>query len=529
MLRIRQVKVEVSKNSDKEIINSISKKIKVSNDKIKKYSILKQSLDARNKDEIYYVYEVDVTVDNEKEILKKNRSNDISIASSNKYSFCIPSNLKVSSRPIIVGSGPAGLFCAYLLAEAGCNPIIIERGEQVEKRIKTVSSFWETGKLNPNSNVQFGEGGAGTFSDGKLNTLVSDENHRGRKVFETFVECGAPEEILYSYKPHIGTDLLVNVIKNLRNKIIKMGGTFLYETCLTDIIITNNKVVGIEVNHNDIIDCETLILAIGHSSRDTFEMLLDKGFNMEAKPFAVGVRVQHNQDMIDYSQYGEKYYKLLSKATYKLTYKASNGRGVYSFCMCPGGYVVNASSEDNHLVINGMSNHDRDGKNANSAIVVTVFPRDFGTNPLDGVKYQRMLEKKAYEIGKGKIPVQLLKDFYDNKITNSFGSVEPIFKGDYIFSNLNEILPHEISESLKEAFPNLGKKIKGFDNGDIILAGIESRTSSPVRIIRNEDYISNIKGVYPCGEGAGYAGGITSAAIDGLKVAEAILKKYGSN
>ena len=521
MIRVRQIKVEVSLNSSNTLKKAIAKKLNVNIDSIKNYIIKKQSLDARNKNKIFYFYEIDVCLDNEKGVLKRNKSKDIFISPNETYLF-FSFLRKLNNRPIIVGSGPAGLLAAYLLAENGYKPIIIERGEKVEDRVKTIQTFWNTGKLNPESNVQFGEGGAGTFSDGKLNTLVSDANYRGKKVFEIFVECGAPKEILYSYKPHIGTDVLVNVVKNIRNKIITMGGEFLYNTCLTDLLIKDNTLYEIEVNGHIKMPCDCLVLAIGHSSRDTFKMLLDKGINMEAKPFAIGVRVQHSQDMINKSQYGDKYKDLLGNASYKLTYKANNGRGVYSFCMCPGGYVVNASHEKNHLVINGMSNHDRNSKNANSAIIVTIFPRDFGAMPLDGVKYQRALEKKAYCLGNGNIPVQLLGDFINNKLSTSFGKVEPVFKGGYQFSNLNELLPSEISDSLKEAFPYFGSKINGFDSYDTILAGIESRTSSPVRIIRNENFEANIKGIYPCGEGAGYAGGITSAAIDGIKVAEAI-------
>ena len=526
MIRVRQIKVEVTSNNEENLKKEIAKKIKVDLNNIKDYEIKKQSLDARNKNEIFYVYEVDVNLDNEKEVLKKNHNQDIFISPNEEYIFTISGTQKLKNRPIIVGSGPAGLFTAYLLAENGYKPIIIERGEKLEDRINTVNAFWKTGKLNTESNVQFGEGGAGTFSDGKLNTLVNDTNYRGKKVFETFVECGAPVEILYSYKPHIGTDILTEVVKNMRNKIISLGGDFLYNTCLTDLRIENNILKEIEVNHNNKIPCECLILAIGHSSRDTFKMLFNKNIDMEAKPFAIGVRVQHSQDMINKSQYGEKYKNLLGSASYKLTYKASNDRGVYSFCMCPGGYVVNASSEENKLAINGMSYHKRDSKNANSAIIVTIFPRDFGEHPLDGIEYQRNLEEKAYQLGSGNIPVQLLKDFINNKNSTSFGKVEPIFKGNYKFSNLNELLPNEISNSLKESFPYFGKKIKGFDDGDTILAGIESRTSSPVRIKRNEKLESNIKGIYPCGEGAGYAGGITSASMDGIKIAEEIAKTY---
>lgn len=527
MIRVRQLKIEVTLDNKENLIKAISKKLKVSKDSIKDIKIKKQSLDARNKNEIYYVYEVDVSLDNENQVLKNNYNNqDIFISPKEDYNFKITGKEKLRKRPIVVGSGPAGLFVAYLLAENHYNPLVIERGEKVEDRIITVNTFWETGKLNPESNVQFGEGGAGTFSDGKLNTLVSDKDNRGKKVLETLVLCGAPHDILYSYKPHIGTDILTKVVKNMRNKIIEMGGEFLYNTCLTNIEINNNRIVGIEVNNKDKLECDTLVLAIGHSSRDTFKMLLDNNVNMEAKPFAVGVRVEHSQNMINESQYGEKYKNLLGSASYKLTYKSTNNRGVYSFCMCPGGYVVNSSSEENRLAINGMSNHNRDSENANSAIIVTVFPRDFGNNPLDGIKFQRLLEEKAYKLGKGNIPVQLLRDFIDNKISTTFKNVKPIFKGDYKFSNLNELLPNEINLALKEAFPYFGKKIKGFDNDDTILAGIESRTSSPVRIIRNDDFESNIGGIYPCGEGAGYAGGITSASMDGIKVAEAIAKKY---
>ena len=523
MLKVRQIKIEVSKNNKDNLIKSISKKLKIDISNIENYTIKKLSIDARNKEEIYYVYEVNVNVKNELEILNRNKNNDVTLTNPKKYEIKEKGNLKINNRPMIVGSGPAGLFAAYILAENGYKPLIIERGENIEKRVESVETFWKTGKLNKNSNVQFGEGGAGTFSDGKLNTLIKDELCRGKKVFETFVENGADEEILYSYKPHIGTNMLRIVIKNMREKIIKMGGTFKYNTCLTNIIYENDTLKQIEVNNNELIDCDVLVLAIGHSARDTFYMLNNK-LNMEAKPFAIGLRVAHKQSMIDESQFGKKYKDILSPATYKLTY--NNDRGVYSFCMCPGGYIVNASSEENMLAINGMSNHERESGFANSAIVVTITPNDFGKNPLDGIEYQRSLEKKAYELGNGKIPVQLLKDFKENKISESLGNIEHVFKGDYKLANLNELLPIYISDSIKEGFISFGKKINGFDNDDTILAGIESRTSSPVRIIRNDLFESNIKGIYPSGEGAGYAGGITSAAIDGIKVAEAIIKKY---
>lgn len=526
MLRVRQVKVEVSIDNEENLKKAIAKKLGQPLSKVKEFSIQKQSLDARNKNEIYYVYEVDVEVERELEIIKRNHSKDIMVSPKEEYAFPVTGTKTLNDRPVIVGSGPAGLFAAYLLAENGYKPLILERGEKVEKRLETVNHFWETGILNKESNVQFGEGGAGTFSDGKLNTLVSDPLYRGKKVLETFVSFGAPKEILYSYKPHIGTDILVDVVRNMRNKIIELGGEFCYNTCLTDLTIEDNVLKEIEVNHTKKIPCSCLVLAIGHSSRDTFKMLFDKKLSMEAKPFAVGVRVQHSQEMINESQYGKKYKDLLGSASYKLTYKATNHRGVYSFCMCPGGYVVNASSEEAGVAINGMSNYKRDSKNANSAIIVTVFPRDFGTHPLAGVEYQRKLERKAFELGRGNIPVQLLKDFNNHKISTSFGEFEPVFQGKYQFSDLNELFSEEITTSLKEAFPYFGHKIHGFDHPDTILAGVESRTSSPVRIVRDEFLESNIKGIYPCGEGAGYAGGITSAAIDGIKVAEEIAKKY---
>ena len=528
MIRIRQIKIPLLNNNNEYLKDSIAKKLHINKEDILKYIIHKQSLDARIKHNIFYVYEVDVIVRNETNIIKHKQSLDILITPDETYRFVPLGQEKLPSRPVIVGSGPAGLFAAYLLALNHYNPIIIERGEPVESRLETVHKFWETGILNPNSNVQFGEGGAGTFSDGKLNTLVKDPENRIRFIYETFVKYGAPEEILYSYKPHIGTDKLITVVKNMREDIIKMGGEFHYNKTLTDLKITNQKLTSIVLNNQEVISCDNLILAIGHSARDTFEMLYNKHLIMNPKPFAIGLRVSHRQKMINISQYGEKYYHLLEAAPYKLTYKSSNNRGVYSFCMCPGGYVVNASSEHKRLAINGMSYYRRDSENANSAIVVTITPDDFGNHPLDGIKYQRYLEEKAYQLGQGHIPIQLLKDFQENQQTSNLGEVKPIFKGNYSLSNLRDLLPQEVTKSLLEAFPNFGKKINGFDNPDTILAALESRTSSPVRIERNDYFEANIQGIYPCGEGAGYAGGITSAALDGLKVAEAFANKYQS-
>lgn len=528
MIRVRQIKVSVdndNNDNNDELLRIIAKKIKVNINEIKNYKVVKKSLDARFKPELYYIYEVLVDVLNDGEILKRNDS-DIVEYINEEYVMPIIGDKVLNNRIVVVGSGPAGLFCAYILALMGYKPLVIERGEDVDKRIKTVEKIWDTGVINKESNVQFGEGGAGTFSDGKLNTLTKDKYNRGKFVFKTFVENGANNDILISNMPHIGTDVLRDVVKNIRNKIIDMGGEFLYNTCLTNINVFNGKISSIVVNNDMVIATSVLVLAIGHSARDTFSMLYNRGIVMESKPFAIGVRVQHPQDVINVNQYGDNYNKTIGPASYKLTYKASNGRGVYSFCMCPGGYVVNASSEEGRLAINGMSYYKRDSVNANSAIVVTVDSNDFGKHPLDGVKFQRELEEKAYLLGNGKIPIQLLRDYYKNEKSILLGKVMPVFKGDYNFANLNDLYPEYINESLKEAFVNFGKKINGFDEGDTIIAGIESRTSSPVRIIRNEEYVSNIEGIYPCGEGAGYAGGITTSAIDGIKVAEAIISKY---
>lgn len=524
MIRVRQIKVALD-SYDEQIVNQCAKKLKVDKKIIEKYEIVKKSIDARDKQNIVFSYELDVKIKNEEEYLKKNKSKDILKAPSNNYEFKITGTKKIKNRPVIVGSGPAGLFCAYMLAKYGYKPLIIERGENIENRVKSVEKFWQEGILNKESNVQFGEGGAGTFSDGKLNTLVKDKMGRNKKVLEMFVESGAPNEILYLNKPHIGTDLLRNVITNLRNKIIEMGGSIRYNSCLTNIETKNSHIKSIEINNKEKIETEILILAIGHSARDTFRMLNKEKILMEPKPFAIGVRVQHPQEKINYAQYGNLK-NMLPPASYKLIYHSSNGRGVYSFCMCPGGYVVNASSEEKRLAINGMSNHSRDSKNANSAIVVTITPNDFKDDLFGGLKFQQELEEKAYKLGNGKIPIQTLKDFFKNKKTDKLGNVKLEMKGDYNFANLNEILPDYVASSLKEAFIDFNKKIDGFADENTILAAIETRTSSPVRIVRDNLGQSNIKGIYPAGEGAGYAGGIMSAAMDGLKVAENIAKIY---
>ena len=418
------------------------------------------------------------------------------------------------------------MFAALLLAEKGFAPIIIERGSRVEKRIEQINDYWNGGKLNLNSNVQFGEGGAGTFSDGKLNTGIKDKQNRISFVLETFVKFGADESIVYDSKPHVGTDVLAKVVKNIRNYIIDLGGKFLFDTALTDIELKDNKLSKIFLSDGNYIETDICILAIGHSARDTFEMLLEHNVSMEQKPFAIGVRVEHNQSDINTNQYGISNLSLPA-ANYKLTYKAKDGRGVYSFCMCPGGFVVNASSEEGRLAINGMSYQKRDGKNANSAIVVTVLPEDFpDDNVLSGMSLQRQLEERAFNECNGLIPVQKFVDFRNNTVSNKFGKVSPSIKGKYNFGNINNILPKYICDDITEALEHWNNKIKHFGDDDVILSAIESRTSSPVRIIRNETFQSNIEGLYPAGEGAGYAGGITSAAIDSMKIFEQIASVY---
>lgn len=518
MLRIREVKIPISLDNDEYIKKKISKLLNISKEEIIEYKILKKSIDARDKKNILYIYEFALNLKNENKI---NLSKNISEYIETEYEFTKEKDLK--ERPIIVGSGPAGLFCAYMLASVGCKPIILERGEKIEDRVKTVEDFFKTNKLNPESNIQFGEGGAGTFSDGKLNTLTKDKLNRHKKVFEIFVENGAPEEIMYLNKPHIGTDILRNVIINMRNKIISFGGEFKYNSKVTNLIIEDNKIKGVEINNKEKTYSNIVVLAIGHSARDTFYMLNDNNVSMKPKNFAIGLRIEHPREMIDKSQYGDSY-KMLDPASYKLTYQTQNNRSVYSFCMCPGGYVVNASSEENKLCVNGMSNYKRDEKNSNSAIVVNVTTDDFNNELFGGIELQRKLEEKAYIEGKGKIPVQIYKDFNDNIQSTKLGEITPNTKGEYNLSNLNNILPEYISESIKEAMPVFGRRIKGFDRDDSILLGIEARTSSPVVIVRNEDFMSSIEGLYPCGEGAGYAGGITTAAIDGIKIAEKIVK-----
>ncbi len=535
MIRISNIKIrpwEIEASEKEAVAAKIREKWKNKKNPVGECQLVKRSIDARKKPDVFYLYTVDVSFGEEAEVWKKKALLEkggwsLQPAAEEKYVFPDFGAEKLEHPPVIVGAGPAGYFCGLFLARAGYRPVILERGKCVAERSQDVEAFWE-GKspLNPESNVQFGEGGAGTFSDGKLNTMVKDVGYRNKEVLRNFVKAGAPEDILYINKPHVGTDVLKEVVVRLREEIESLGGQVRFESKFTDVTISDGKVTEITINDNENISCDCLVLALGHSARDTFSLLEEKGFAMKAKSFAVGVRVQHPQEMIQFSQYGAAG-ETLPAADYKLTCQTEGGRGVYSFCMCPGGYVVNASSEEGMTAVNGMSYRDRSGANANSALIVTVTPEDFpGEGPLAGVEFQRQLEKIAYQKGMGKIPVQLYGDYKENVISTEFGETKPAFCGEYHFANIREIFPESINEALVSAMPQFGRKIKGFDREDAIFAGVESRTSSPVRIERNEDFISNIAGVYPCGEGAGYAGGITSACMDGIRVAEAIAKKY---
>ena len=529
-MAIRINNINLSLDDSEELLeNKVCKKLRINANQINKLIIVRKSIDARKKNDIKFTYCVDVICDKEDKILSRVHDKDVKFEELKEREPIVKGDLQLDSRPVVVGFGPAGIFAALTLAREGYKPIVYERGEDVDKRTETVDKFWETGELNLESNVQFGEGGAGTFSDGKLTTRIKD--FRCAFVLDELIKAGAPSEIKYESKAHVGTDLLKGVVKNIREEIKSLGGEVHFNSRVEKIDYENGKLKSIVVNGEEK-PCQALVLAIGHSSRDTYEMLNEKGVSMEAKAFAIGVRIEHPQEVINVSQYGEdcKHDKLHA-ADYRLTYQSERlKRGVYSFCMCPGGVVVAAASEEGRLVSNGMSYHARDLANANSALVVTVNPDDFkGDSPLRGMEFQRHYEELAFKLGGGdyKAPVQLLGDFMNDRVSTKLGRVIPSYTAGYVFKELKECLPSYVIEAIKEAVENFDRKINGYGDYDSVLTGIETRTSAPVRINRNSTLESiNVEGLYPTGEGAGFAGGIISAAVDGIKVAEHIINKY---
>ena len=525
MIRVSNIKI-YEDISDEEVFNLVIKKYKMLKENIKEWHISKKSIDARKKDDVHYSYSIDIDIINEDKFLKDKNISKLKSTISPEVQL----NMNKSIKPVVIGAGPAGLFAALTFVQNGYNPIIVEQGQSVEERKKSVDLFTNNGILNTNSNVQFGEGGAGTFSDGKLTSGISSPYCK--KVLKEFVNFGAPDQILYLTKPHIGTDNLINIIKNMREYIISCGGQFLFNTKFIDFETVNNNVSKISVLHLDNNSVETLetnvlILAIGHSSRDTFKKIYEKGLLLEPKNFSVGVRIEHLQSEINKAQYGTITKLKLPPADYKLAYHSTSGRSCYTFCMCPGGVVMPSSSEQNTIVTNGMSYFARNGENANSAVLVNVVPSDFLTdNPLAGIDFQKNLEEKAFILGGSNYfaPVQRFEDFDNNVRSEFIGSVKPSYKPGFTLSNLNDIMPDFVSSTLKEGIKYFDTKLHGFANPDSILTGMETRSSSPVRILRDENLVSNINGIYPCGEGAGYAGGIMSAAVDGIKCASAAIK-----
>ena len=520
MIRLRDIPLPPEHNAH-QLQFEAAQMLRISNSRIRQLRIVRRSVDARKKPDIKIIYTIDVAVDgNEKKILKASGCKRAAIAPVSYYK--VPKNVPApAKRPVVVGFGPAGMFAALILAIAGWKPLVLERGEDAASRHEKVQKFFETGELDTRSNVQFGEGGTGTFSDGKLNTGVN--NPRIGWILEQFVKAGARENILYDAKPHVGTDVLLTVVQNLRQRIIALGGEVRFNTQVTGLCLEEGKLTGLQTSGGEIIPCDTAVLAIGHSARDTFEMLDAAGIPMEPKPFAMGVRIEHKQTTIDESQYGAVD-PVLPPADYKLVQHLEDAT-VYTFCMCPGGHVVAAASEEGHVVTNGMSYADRDGENANAALLVTVNPADFpyeGT--LGGMRWQREIEEKAYNISRSyHAPAQLVGDFLAKKPSTGAGDVKPTYRPGVVWCDLHEVLPGKITSAIAEALPQLDGKLKGFAAPEAVMTAPETRSSSPVRIIRDDTRQSAIRGLYPTGEGAGYAGGIMSAAIDGIMTAEAIL------
>ncbi|EKV02740.1 FAD-dependent dehydrogenase [Leptolyngbya sp. PCC 7375] len=527
MLRLSEIKLPLD-HTDEELQATILKKLRLKAADMASYKVFKRSYDARRRSEIRLVYIVDIETPKQKQLLNRFKQDPhVNPTPDTSYHYVASAPQGLEHRPVVIGNGPCGMFAGLLLAQMGFKPIILERGKAVHERSVDTFGFWSKGKFKPESNVQFGEGGAGTFSDGKLYSRIKDTNHHGRKVLQELVNAGAVPEILYINKPHIGTYRLVKIVENLRNTILSLGGDVRFETRVDDFDIEDRQMRGVILANGDYIRTDHVVLAVGHSARDTFEMLHRRGVYIEPKPFSIGFRVEHPQPLIDQCRFGEQAgHPLLGAADYKLVHHCGNGRSVYSFCMCPGGQVVAATSETGRVVTNGMSQYERSGKNANSGIVVGITPEeDYPGGPLAGIALQRELESRAFELGGStyKAPSQLVGDFLAGKPSTQLGNVKPTYRPGVHLCDLSTSLPDYAIEAIREALPVFDKKIKGFAMHDAVLTGVETRTSSPIRIKRGDDFQSlNTKGLYPAGEGAGYAGGILSAGVDGIKVAEAV-------
>lgn len=527
MIRLTEIKLPLN-HDEAALPAAILSKLKIKAEQLKSFTMFKRGYDARKKSDIQLIYTLDVEVDQEVTLLKKfEKDQHVKPSPDTSYKYVAHAPANLSDRPVVIGLGPCGLFAGLLLAQMGFKPIILERGKEVRERTKDTFGFWRKKPLNTESNVQFGEGGAGTFSDGKLYSQVKDPKHYGRKVMSEFVAAGAPDEIMYVSKPHIGTFKLVNMVEKMRANIIALGGEVRFSTRVDDLLLTDGEVTGLQLSTGETLPCRHVVLAVGHSARDTFEMLHKSGVYIEAKPFSVGFRIEHRQSMIDECRFGPNAGNpILGAADYKLVHHCSNGRTVYSFCMCPGGTVVAAASEEGRVVTNGMSQYSRNERNANSAIVVGIDPeRDYPGHPLAGIELQRKLEAQAYVLGGETYdaPAQLIGDFLAGTPSNEFGEVQPSYTPGVKLTDLSKVLPDFAIAAIREAIPAFDQQIKGFARPEGLLTGVETRTSSPICIKRGADYQSiNIKGLYPAGEGAGYAGGILSAGIDGIKVAEAL-------
>ncbi|MCL1492988.1 MAG: NAD(P)/FAD-dependent oxidoreductase [Pseudanabaena sp. Salubria-1] len=534
MLRLTEIKLPLDHPED-AIKSAILKKLQIKSEELTSYSIFKRSYDARRKTDIYLVYIVDIETPLETQLSDRfSKDPHVMLTPDTSYHYVAKAPSNLNTRPIVIGMGPAGMFAGLMLAQMGFRPIILERGKAVRDRTADTFNFWKgRAEFNPESNAQFGEGGAGTFSDGKLYSQVKDPYHYGRKVLHEFVNAGASPEILYINKPHIGTLKLVGIVQSFRAQIQALGGEIRFQSRVEDIDIQDGKAKGVTLANGEYIASNHIILAIGHSARDTFQMLYDRGVYIEAKPFSIGFRIEHPQDLIDRARFGDYAgHKILGAADYKLVHHCKNGRSVYSFCMCPGGLVVAATSEVGRVVTNGMSQYSRNERNANSGIVVGITPEDYPEHPLAGIDLQRRLESRAFELGGGTYaaPAQLVGDFLADRPSQDLGKVHPSYAPNVHLGDLSESLPEYAIAAIREALPAFNKQIKGFAMDDAMLTGVETRTSSPIRIKRNEKYQSlNVEGLFPTGEGAGYAGGILSAGIDGIKVAEAVALSIAAN